>query len=722
MLTRLRYFLIFFCITFATSTFAEEGSRPRIGLVLSGGGAKGGAHIGVLKVLDEMQIPIDLVVGTSMGAVVGGLYATGFSGEQIEVLLTNLDWSKILRNILDRDYIYYRRKRDDDIFLLDKFIGLRDGQLRLPTGVVQGHKLYQSFKNIILPKEPIKNFDNLRIPYRAVATDLETGNPVVLRSGDLAQAMYASMAVPGLFTPVAVDDILLVDGGVSSNVPVEIAQSMGVDLLIVVDVGAKLLTRDQITGFQSVLTQLSNIQVLENADRSLKHLSAQDILIQPNVDDMATEDFEKIQVAIDAGVLAANKNAFRLEAYASSFSGPAYEIQDEIYIKQVHVRNQTMLCDQIFHEYLPKPPGTFSTRTIDDAISRLYGLELFENIYYTMDQDVFVIKPVERSWGPNYVQGTLQLSTDFEGDSSFRFGLGITRTLRNSLAGEMRIFGSIGFATGLFAEWYQPLTPNLAWYITPKIAYFRENLPVFTTEVERIRYLNSQTSGTLAFGRNFGEWGRAEVGYQKIAGALRIKVGPITATEWNYKDAHIYARLEWDTLDNSFFPDKGARGQVQYADFRENLGSDNDFEQVTVSNLLAYTIGRHTLDLYGRYDTTISNKSSLGAQFRVGGLFRLSGLLENQLLGQEAALFNLVYFYRFKELNIIPNYPFPMYLGCSFELGNAWESKRSLLKHSFRKGGSIFLGVDTIIGPFYLGYGFTENGQRAAHLYMGRLF
>ncbi len=697
--------------------------RPKIGLVLSGGGAKGGAHIGVLKVIDELNIPIDLVVGTSMGAVVGGLYASGYSADEIEKLLTEINWESILRSKIDRTNLYYRRKRDDDIFLVKEVLGYGNGEVQLPKGVVQGHKLYQSFKQLTIGKEPLKNFDSLSIPFAAVSTDLITGNKVVLRQGDLAEAMYGSMAVPGIFPPVEINGKVLIDGGVVNNVPIEVAKEMGADILIVVDVGAPLYTKEQIKSFADVLDQLSNIYVLENVDKSLALLSDDDILIRPELGDISTVDFHRISDTIKPGQIAARHDSVKLTQL--SYGQPAKNSPaNSIYIKRSRVYNDSSLCTDTIYEYLPKEPGVYSTCEIDQYISKLYGLSFFEKINYGIENDELYVKPLEKRWGPTYIQSALLLGSDFDGGSFFNFGLGITRTLLNPLAGEYRLFGSIGRLNSVRMSLYQPITTDLKWFIEPRVSYERQRFEVSLpmVDVSFSEYQTHKTQGDIALGRNFGEWGRASIGYSRAAGQVELNLGIPIFTSSNFNDGFGSARLEWDVFDNSYFPNNGTIGAITYTMHNKHLGADQKFNQIQSRAAVAKTFGKHTLLVLGEYNATLEGTPTFNRAFQMGGLFRLSGYTQDQLLGVDTSVFDAIYYYRVKNIKLIPNYPFPLYVGFSAEAGNAWLNHTALFKHSFIASGSVFLGFDTILGPIYLGYGMAENGRKAAHVALGKLF
>jgi len=232
----------------AEQSLPQAGTaRPRVGLVLSGGGARGAAHIGVLKILDDLHVPIDAIAGTSMGAVVGGLYASGFSAREIETIMTSVNWQDAFRDRPSRTDLTFRRKEEEENFLVNFPLGLRSRHFQLPRGLIQGQKLSQILRRLTLPMAEITNFDALPTRFRAVATDLETGDPVVMHDGDLASAMRASLSAPGVFAPVERDGRLLVDGGLAENLPIDVARAMNVDILIVVDVSTPLVTRDKLT-------------------------------------------------------------------------------------------------------------------------------------------------------------------------------------------------------------------------------------------------------------------------------------------------------------------------------------------------------------------------------------------------------------------------------------------------------------------------------------------
>jgi len=255
-------------------------ARPKIGLALGGGGARGAAHVGVLRVLEEMHVPVDYVAGTSMGAVVGGLYASGMSPDEIESALTQIDWNDTLTDRTQYKDLPFRRKEDENRYLTSFEAGLRGRRLTLPSGLQSAQKVRFLLQSNLIDVAHIHDFSELPIPFKAVAADIETGEAVVLDHGDLSEAIRASMSIPGVFSPIEIDGRMLVDGGIADNVPVDVVRAMGADVVIAVDVGGPLLKREQMGSMFAVTSQVLTILTRRNADLQLKDAT---IVLAPDV-------------------------------------------------------------------------------------------------------------------------------------------------------------------------------------------------------------------------------------------------------------------------------------------------------------------------------------------------------------------------------------------------------------------------------------------------------
>ena len=304
---------IVFCLSFvAAAGAAPTKTRPTIGLVLSGGGALGATHVGVIKVRAELKVPVDIVVGTSMGSIVGGLYAMGLMADELDSLVRTIDWAGAFEDRPPRGDRAFRRKQDDYGFLIDLKVGIKVGGIQFPPGIIQGQRLTLLLRALSMRARGISDFDALPIRYRAVAAELETGREVVRGKGNIATAMRASMSVPGVFPPVDVDGKLLVDGGVANNLPVDVARALGADIVIVVDIPTILKTRDQLKSTVDIAGQMLSVLIQQNSLAQLRSIGPRDVLIQPDLGDMTSADFGRIANAIDPGEKAARTKTARL--------------------------------------------------------------------------------------------------------------------------------------------------------------------------------------------------------------------------------------------------------------------------------------------------------------------------------------------------------------------------------------------------------------------------
>jgi NTE family protein len=406
----------------------EAGAdRPAIGLVLSGGGARGAAHVGVIRVLEEQKVPIDCITGTSMGSIIGGLYASGMTTDELEQTLRTLDWDDALQDDPKREHRPFRRKREDDEFLLQASPGISDrGEIKLPSGFIQGQKLGLVLKQLTLPVAEVDDFDRLSIPFRAVATDIVTGHEVVLGSGDLATAMRASMSVPGAFSAVEIDGKLLVDGGMANNIPVSVAREMGADIVIAVDISTPLATRDEIKNVLSITAQLTGFLTNANAEVSRASLTDDDILIVPDLGDITSADFDRSGEAIPTGRVAAEGKVPQLrrlslseEQFTTHVAARKPQPAQPSIIDFVRLDNRSRISDDAISARLHIETGKpLDVPSLERDLNNIYGSDLYESVSYDIVEEDgktgVVVTAVEKSWGPNYLQGGLAL----EGNSA----------------------------------------------------------------------------------------------------------------------------------------------------------------------------------------------------------------------------------------------------------------------------------------------------------------
>jgi NTE family protein len=410
-----------------------HSSRLRVGLVLSGGGARGMAHTGVLKVLDELHVHIDAIAGTSMGAVVGGLYASGMSGRQIEQLLASVDWQDAFRDRPSRADLGFRRKQEERDFLVNLPLGFHGLKLLIPTGLVQGQKLTMLLRRATLPVSGITRFDELTIPFRAVATDLETGATVVMNSGDLTTALRASVSAPGLLAPVEREGRLLVDGGLVENLPIDVARAMGVDVVIVVNAGFPLQARGRLNSLASVSNQALAILVRRDVERQLATLTPRDLLLQPALGEISSFDFGAVARTIAAGEQAARAMQPQLAALAAMAPPPDAAAGAarpppgtappavQFVATEPGSKRYERLVDAAFADQVGKP---LDPDLVDQRVAALYGrgnLELLDYRLTASPQGLtgLLFTARRNSWGPDYLRLGLALQDDFAGDSTF---------------------------------------------------------------------------------------------------------------------------------------------------------------------------------------------------------------------------------------------------------------------------------------------------------------
>ncbi len=360
---------------------------PKIGLVLGGGGARGASHVGVLKVLEENHIPIDYIVGTSMGAIVGGLYSSGMSPKEMEEVFKSADWDDLFTDRLSEEELSFRNKGDRRKFI-DLEVGFKNGKVVFPKGIISGHKLSFLLKSMILPATSVEDFDLLHIPFRAIATDIETGETVVLKSGDLAEAIRASMSIPGVFTPVEINGCVLVDGGAVNNLPIDIAREMGADIIIAVDVGTPLAKRDELNSALDITMQVIGIMAHQNVERQLSQIQKKDILIRPDLGDIATMDFAKVEEVIPLGEEKAQEFTKELEQYSLSkdrykgfLDSQRRDELEDVRIDFVKVKEPTRVATQAVEERIKtKPHSTLSTETLKKDLRGIYSIGDFEHV------------------------------------------------------------------------------------------------------------------------------------------------------------------------------------------------------------------------------------------------------------------------------------------------------------------------------------------------------
>jgi NTE family protein len=717
--------------------------RPRICLVLSGGGARGMAHIGVLKILEELKVPIDCIAGTSMGAVVGGLYATGMSAQQIETTIRSVDWQEAFRDAPPRRDLAFRRKQDDRNFLVRLPLGLKHGQILLPKGFIQGQKLQETLRQLTLPFSNSTNFDSLPTPFRAVATDLETGSAVLLDKGDLAVAMRASISAPGVFAPVESQGRLLVDGGLAENLPVDVARQMHADILIVSDVSFPLQPRAALDSALSISNQMLAILVRKDADRQRATLGPQDVLIEPILGAASSTDFTAANNTIASGENAARLVLDKLKvlgvgdvAYRDYMARRAAREPDLPEIKFVRVDPQSKRYEKtILAEMKPLIGKPLDLDAVGARITDLYGLGNFETLDYTLvkgqdgnaddDEDAGLeLRARRKSWGPNYVRFGLNLQDDFQGNSRYNAAARFILTELDDLGAELLTDVQVGSDPKVVSEFYQPLNASRTWFIAPSLRIEARDLQIFNRNVQVADFRDREAEADFDVGTNLGNWGEIRAGFHRTNGATRERFGDPSLVESSYNNGELFFKFSYDKLDNVHFPRDGQSFTFQWDANRTDLGADFASDKIQADWLTARSSGRNTVLFWASAGSTVDGNikpTALPDFFSLGGFFNLSGLAPQSLIGPHYAIARGIYFRKISRGGE-GFFEFPVYVGTSLEIGNVWQHRGDMSFESANKDASIFIAFDTYLGPVYLGSGYDTTGHSAYYLFLGRTF
>ena len=712
---------------------SQPPPRPRIGLVLSGGGARGTAHVGVLKVLDEMHIPIDAIAGTSMGAVVGGLYASGMSAKEIDKLTSSLDWQDAFRDRPPRRTFGYRRKQDDSNFLVHYAMGISTDGFKMPLGLVQGQKLTQVLRNSTLGVADIKDFDHLPIAFRAVATDLETGEGVILSSGDLVTAMRASMSAPGVFEPVELNGRLLVDGGLYNNLPVDIARQMNVDVLIVVDVTFPLYPRKELSSPLAASNQAVSILIRRRTNEQRASLSDQDILVNPSLGAMSSIEFGRVVQAMNSGEQATrilseklSKLSVTESEYASYLASREAKYNVTPKIDFISTDESSQRYAQIVESATNNLPGKkLDFNTLQSDLASLYALDVFESVDYAVvkrgDQTGLDFHLKRKSWGPNYVRVGINLEDDFSGNTKYNVAARLILTELNSLGSEWLTDFQIGDHPRILTEFYQPLSVRNRYFIAPRFEFGTRSLQVLDNNKHVAEYRVRATQGNLDFGREFSNWGEIRAGLFRGKGTSYVNIGDPSLTTEHFNKGGYFAKFSYDTLDSVYFPRQGAQVVVQLDSDRIGMGADHNLNKLSTQWQLANSFGRHVVVVSVSAGSTLSAGAGTQDYFTLGGFLNLSGVTTDSISGPHYGIARVVY-YRQIGRGGSGVLELPAYAGVSFEVGNTWNKRSDASVESLRHDASLFFGADTPLGPLYLAAGYDDRHQTAFYLFLGRSF
>ncbi len=716
----------------------------RIGLVLGGGGARGAAHVGVLKVLERENVKIDFIAGNSMGAIVGGLYAAGYKAKDVERILSTTNWEDILNDSPSRALQPMERKIDSFGLLDGVQLGIDANGLKLPRGLIQGQKLLMTFRRHLMPVADVDDFDKLAIPFRCVASDLSNGHAVVFKKGDLPFAIRASMSVPAVFQPVKDDrGRMLVDGMVAANVPIEIAREMGATRLIVVDVGESLLETKDINSPISVTNQVLSILLNRKTEADLETLTARDLLIRPELGATTAADFPLTPQIIAMGERAAEAALAKIRLFSSDnatyarFAAqhqlPKSSVEHIAFLRVNTGRSRTV--GNVEAQLSPLLGKKMNPKKVERAIQSVYGDGRYERISYKTERDSngrlgIAILPVDKGWGPNFLRFGLALDDDFQGNNNYRLSAELRLTGRNKYGGEWRNRIDLGKESGLRSEFWQPYGSRSQFYVRPSLDARTTLRRIGLTQAEQGDTLADPTLGEfrqrsyaagLETGFDFTVKQRLRADLTRERDDLRLQIGstsanlPILSESLRFGLGYLY-----DSLDDVAFPSRGLRAEAGYRRYFDAFGGKASAQGVRASIDYAHSFGPHTLLAGARLSRPLGGANGvLQIYDSIGGFAKLSGFSEDIRYGQANALGRLIYYRRFASADKL--FDSPVYIGATLERGNAWLDARDACVCDLLTAGSVFFGADTFFGPMYLGYGRASSGDDAVYLSFGSL-
>lgn len=704
-----------------------EAERPKVAVVLSGGGALGIAHIGVLQVLEELHVPVDIVAGTSMGAIVGGLYAAGYSPGELERIVGSLDWRTILHDRPDRRSLPYRRKMDDFLLTTPWELGLAGGKLRVPSGLIAGHRLGVELRIRCLRAVGVSDFSCLPTPFRAVATDLETGEMVVLADGDLATALMASMAFPGVFSPVQIGDRLLTDGGMVRNLPVDVARQMGADIVIAVDVGEPLASGGRPTSVPAVLSHATGMMTRLNVENSLRDA---DLVIHPDVGAYGLLQFDRCSEILPRGRRAAEASQEDLKILALPPEEWAkHEVgrrrpTPPVRLAEVSVDPGKGLASAAVTQRVRTRPGKdLDPDLLRQDLERVYDTGEYETVDFALspgaDGWTLAITGRPKEWGPNYLRFGAAAFTDLDGGASLSFLASMTMTRVDRRGAELQVGAAVGSSPAVSAEFYQPLSASGPIFAALLVQASRTQLNV-DVEGSYVEYHTSDTGAAAFLGLALGSPGEIRFGLRRdFVTALPEGSHPAAAPRSSGTDTGYEASLRLDQFDSASFSKEGFLAIVQGRESEPQLGSDFDYRRLDVDLYCATSFRRHSMIGFLKATTAFGGELPVGQGRALGGLHNLSGLAPGEISGNYGGVAGLIYFF---NLGQMPPLVHGLYVGASLESGNVWQHQSDVSLGDLRRSVSIALGADTILGPASVAYGRSSYGENSYYLYLGRTF
>jgi NTE family protein len=713
-------------------TAEPAAGRPRIGLVLGGGGAKGAAHVGVLTVLEELRIPIDCVVGTSVGALVGATYASGMTAREVDEAMRGISFQQAIAFEGQRPQLPMRRKLAGDIYSNGFEFGVRDGGLTAPGGFINTQNIEQTVSLLVSRSLGVREFDRLPIPFRAIATDMQTGEMVVLAEGSLPHALRASMSVPGVFAPVTLDGRVLGDGGLTRNVPVDIARQTCADVVIAVSVPTPVPTAAELKSPLTMMSRTFDVLVGANERQQLQTLGPGDVSIVVPMRDITSGSFDRVADAIPLGRDAALAKRDELSRYSVSEAqysawrtATARGERSSVQLASVEVHGLDRVDERYVLESLDLAEGDIvDHRLLEARVNGLFSLAEFERVEYALSGDA--TRPTldvylrEKSWGPNILRFDVGLQMGTDSNTAFVLGGDYLRTWINPLGGEIHGSLYVGRTSSLKLSLYQPLNTREAFFVEPGVVVRRSVEDLFLDGNAVARYDFDSAYGFFDLGRTFGT--RAELRFGAVAGVqsanrdISLSLLPEIHDEgyggWT-------AQAVYDTRDRVDLPTKGWLGRMRYFRSAESLGSDltPDYEKLEGLVGGSHRVLNHLVHWRAAGGTSFDTTLPIYDKFLLGGPVSFPGLNLGELRGDDYWVASAWYMHKIADLSAL--FDQALYAGLALTAGDM-QGRIDGVSEDPVYAGTALLGGRTPLGPLRLLFSVTSDADWQVVLGIGR--
>lgn len=706
---------------------AQAAERQRNALVLGGGGARGAAHIGVLEVLERERIPVDCVVGTSMGALVAGSYAAGLSPKTMRKKLSEADWTDMFLDVADFSRLSYRRKKVSQRYLPGTEMGVTHNGLQLQAGVVAGEKIKLFFNQLVDANLGERTIEQLPIPLAIVATDIGTGERVVFREGSLTQAMRASMSVPGLMAPVEYKGRKLVDGGLVDNLPVELGRELcNADRVIAVNVGSPLREPEHIGSLLSVTAQMIGILTKQNVERSLASLTGKDVYIYPDLGAFKASEFARYDEAADIGRAAAEKNLVALRDLAVDANTYfAWKARNKVVPKADVVIDEVRIAptQRVHRDYVARQihqqSGQMLNRAaLEEDLIRAYGDGFYQSVdYRVINEDlknILEVTALEKNWSSDYLIFGFSIDNEYRHGSNFNFRAAYRNTWMNSYGGELFANVDVGGKPRVELDFYQPLDTRQHFFVEPNYFRKREDITIFVDD-ERIAEYQLDTSYTeLVLGSNLGSFGQSRFGWRDYHVRGESDLSVIVLPNVDERFGGFLYELNLDRRNRLYFPSHGWRADISYFDSHHE-----GYSKLSADLGGAYKLNDYVLGIRTAYATSVKGELPIYDAVMLGGFLKMSGYASNQILGDDA------FYGHVRAEKIIGRMPLglngDLRLGFGLEVAKLETNYTMSVGDDWLDSGVIYLGGETPFGPLYLGYGFSSRGDYNMYLQLGAL-